>query len=95
MQKFMKNFCFAKHPNTVTWLLELMYILTNRFKPDDSKLEKRLKQDLAEVFDLLLRAASTIITDSFNVGYTERYGVDCIAFSPTVYEMLKRYQFTK
>jgi len=26
MQKFMKNFCFAKHPNTVTWLIELMYI---------------------------------------------------------------------
>ena len=91
----MKHFVHAKHPNTVTWLMELLYILTNRFKPDDSKLEKRLKQDLAEVFDQLLRASSSIITDGFNVGYTERYGVDCICFSPTVYEMMKRYQFTK
>jgi len=81
----------AKHPNTVTWLMEMLYILTNRFKPDDSKLEKRLKGDLSEVFDLILKAASSIITDSFGVNYTEKYGLDQICFSPSVYEMIKRY----
>lgn len=95
MHKFIKHFVHAKHPNTVTWLMELLYILTNKFKPDDSKLEKRLKQDLSEVFDQLMRASSSIIQDGFNVGYTEKYGVDCICFSPTVYEMIKRYHFTK
>ena len=51
MSKFIKNFMHAKHPNTITWIMELLYILKNRFKPDDSKLEKKLKFELYEVYD--------------------------------------------
>lgn len=91
----MRQFVNAKNPNTVTWLVEMLYILTNKFKPDDSKLEKRLKAELTEVFDSLLRAAASIITDGFGVKYTDAYGVDQICFSPTAYEMIKRYQFVK
>lgn len=91
MQKFVRSFVFTKHPNTITWLLELVYILTNRFKPDDSKLEKKLKSELNEVFDLLMRASSSIITDSFGVQYSEKYGLDSMCYSPCVYEMVKRY----
>jgi hypothetical protein len=85
----------TKNPNTVTWLVELLYILTNKFRPDDSKLEKKLKIELAEVFDLLLKASAGIITSSFGVKYTENYGIDQICYSPTAYEFLKRYQFMR
>ena len=95
MNKFLKYFVNAKHPNTVTWSMEILYLLTNRFKPDDSKLEKKLKLELSEVFDSVLKSAASILTDSFGVNYTEEYGIDKICFSPSVYEMIKRYQFTK
>lgn len=71
MARFMKAFVNTKNPNTVTWLIEMLYMLTNKFRPDDSKLEKRLKTELAEVFDLLLRGAASIITDSFGVKYSD------------------------
>ena len=73
------------------WLIETLYLLTNKFKPDDSKIEKKLKLELNEVFDQLLKCASNIITDSFMINYTLQYGLKNICFSPTAYEMLKRY----
>ena len=40
MTKFFKSFMYSKSPNTVLWLLEIMFILTNKFKPLEAKLEK-------------------------------------------------------
>lgn len=37
-----------------------------------------------------------IITDQFGVTeYRETFGIHDISFSPTIYEMLKRYQYIK
>jgi len=49
--KFVKGFINSRHPNTITWLSEIINILTNKFKPEDAKLEKRLKLEYHEVFD--------------------------------------------
>jgi hypothetical protein len=47
----------------VLWLLETLYLLTQKFKPDDSKLEKKLKLELHDIYDQLLKSSSQIITD--------------------------------
>jgi hypothetical protein len=36
--KFVKGFINSRHPNTITWLSEIINILTNKFKPEDAKL---------------------------------------------------------
>ena len=94
--KFFKNFIYTRNPTTVTWLLEILYILSAKFKPDDNKLEKKIKQDYHDVLDTLLKSATQIIQDTFGIKkYHETYGIDALALSPTIYEMVKRYEFLK
>ena len=93
--KFIKGFLNSRHPNTINWLLEIVNILANKFKPDDAKLEKKLKLEYNEVFDILLRTTASILTDSLNIVYSSQYGLNQMCFSPTVYEMLKRFEFVK
>lgn len=48
------------------------------------------------MLDTLLKSATQIIQDTFGIKkYHDSYGVDGVAFSPTVYEMIKRYEFLK
>jgi hypothetical protein len=93
--RFFKNFSMTKHPNTITWLLEILYLVSNKFKPDDSKLDKKLKSEFHEQLDILLKSAGEILTDSFCVTYTNMYGMNALSYSPTVYEMIKRFEWTK
>ena len=72
-----------------------MFILQNKFRPDDNKIDKKMKYEFHELLDTLLRASADIITDQFNVTYSSSYGFDGVAMSPTVYEFLKRYDFIK
>lgn len=93
--KFFQNFIHTRHPTTICWLLEILLLLTHKFKPQGNKLDKRLKAEYTQLLDALLRSAGAILSDSFGIRYTEAYGINQICFSPTVYEMLKRYEFTK
>jgi hypothetical protein len=44
----------------------------------------------------LLKSATQIIQDTFGIkSYHNDYGLGGVAFSPTVYEMIKRYEFLK
>jgi hypothetical protein len=95
MLKFFKCFIYSRSPITVCWLLEILNVLATKFKPEDSKLDKRVKADYLEILDTLLKSATMIIQDSFGVKYHENFGINNISFSPTVYEMLKRYEFVK
>jgi len=77
------------------WLLEIMFVLLNKFRPDDNKVDKKMKYEFHELLDTLLKASADIMTDQFNVTYNSSYGFDGVAISPTVYEFLKRYDFIK
>lgn len=72
-----------------------MFILFNKFKPDDTKIDKKLKFEFQELIDNLLRSSAEILTDQFNVKYKDDYGFEGVSLNPTVYEMLKRYEFVK
>ena len=43
----------------------------------------------------LLEKAADIISDRFQIRYSQHYGIDKICYNPTIYEMVKRYQFMK
>ena len=85
----------SRHPNTVCWLLEILLLLTHKFKPQGNKLDKGLKAEYTRLLDQLLRSASAILSDSFQIKYTSAYGIRDVSYSPTVYEMLKRYEWNK
>ena len=96
MQRFIRSLSFSKHPNTIMWLLEIMHLVANKFKLDDSKLDKRMKNEFHEQLEALLRSSTEILTDSFNINFVDSYhGLSAISFSPTVYEMLKRYEWVR
>ena len=91
MTKFFKAFMGSKHPNTICWLLEILYLLSDKFKAENSTLDKKLKGDLGLILDSLLKALSNILQDQFGLKYQSDYGITQLTFSPTVYEMLKRF----
>ena len=61
MMKFFKCFIYSRSPVTVNWLLEILYVLATKFKPEDTKLDKRVKAEYLDVLDTLLRSATMII----------------------------------
>lgn len=95
MLKFFKCFIYSRSPITVCWLLEILNVLSTKFKPEDSKLDRKVKMDYLEILDTLLKSATMIIQDTFGVKYHEAFGITNISYSPTVYEMIKRYEFVK
>jgi hypothetical protein len=95
MKNFMRVFLTSKHPNTICWMLEILHIVTDKFRAEDPILHKKLKVKLHEPFDSLMKSAIGIVTDSFGVKYSEDYGISKLTYSPTVYEMMKRYEFVR
>ena len=61
MMKFFKCFIYSRSPITVNWLLEILYILTNKFKHDNQKIDKKVKADYLDVLDTLLKSATMIL----------------------------------
>lgn len=61
MMKFFKCFIYSRSPITVNWLLEILYILMNKFKHDDQKIDKKVKTDYLDVLDTLLKSATMIV----------------------------------
>jgi hypothetical protein len=57
-QKFFKAFIGSKHPNTICWLLEILYLIADKFKAEDPALNKKLKTELSSTLEALLKASS-------------------------------------
>ncbi|CDW85800.1 n-terminal domain-containing protein [Stylonychia lemnae] len=91
--KFIKQFQQTKHPLTICWLLEILHILSNKFTASDAyKQETKLKRDFQEMLTLLLTSTASILSDTFKIEFEQSYGFK-IVFSPTVYELLRRFSF--
>lgn len=69
---FVKKFMLSKNPSTIVWLMEILLIITTKFKPDDVK---RIKTDFATVLDTLLKSTASVLTDSFGLTFTQTYGI--------------------
>ena len=74
--KFFQNFVHTRHPSTICWLLEILLLLTQKFRPGGNKVDKRLKGEYTALLDSLLKSAAAILSDSFGIRYTEAYGIN-------------------
>ena len=92
IQKYFNLFKMSRNPFTICWLLELLNIVTLKFKQEDAKLDNRLKKDFHEVFNNLLTNCSSIISDQFNIKFAKEQKYN-LCFPPSVYEMLWRYEY--
>lgn len=93
--KFFKNFSYSRYPTTICWLLEILLLVSIKFTPVALKMDKKHKSEFSGILEDLLEKAAKILSDSFGIRYSEQYGIDRICFSPTVYEMVKRYEFIR
>jgi hypothetical protein len=93
--KFFQNFFYSKFPTTICWLLEILLLISQKFTPSQLKLDKRHRAEFTTMMQKLLEKAADIISDRFQIRYSQQYGIDKICYNPTIYEMVKRYQFMK
>ena len=92
MVKYFTVFKLSRNPFTVCWLLEILNIVCLKFNLQEAKLDTRLRKDYHDLFNNMLGMFSAILTDASNVQFheTQAYG---LAFPPTVYELLWRYEY--
>ena len=84
----------ARHPNTTLWLIEILHILTNKFTPSSGMSnEKSLAKKLEGLLQYLLKLCGILIEDKGEIIYHHSWNLGDIHLNPTVYEMLKRFEF--
>lgn len=71
-----------------------MLLLSEKFLKHN-KMDKKQRLEFCGILDRLLEKASDITSDKFGIRYTKHYGIDKICYSPTVYEMVKRFEFSR
>jgi hypothetical protein len=67
VKNVIKVFLTTKHPNTICWMLEIMHIVTDKFRAEDPLLHKKLRSKLHDTFESLMKSAMSIVTDSFGI----------------------------
>ena len=88
VEKFKKQ----RHPNTTCWLIELLHILTSKFTPSSGMgQESWIAKRLENLLQYLLKLCATMI-ESDDIIY-EQWSLSDVHLNPTVYEMLKRFEF--
>ena len=74
--------------------MEILLLLSEKFLKHN-KLDKKQRNDFCYILNNLLEKASDVISDKFGIRYTKQYGIDKICYSPTIYEMVKRFEFSR
>ena len=92
MLKYFNVFKMSRNPFTVCWLLEVLNILSLKFNLLEARVDNRMRKEYHEVFNNMLTNCSSIISDTFNIRFHDKQ-VYSLAFPPTVYELLWRYEF--
>ena len=92
--EFISNFKWSRHPLTTCWLIEILHILSNKFIAPAALSKNSLQEKLEKQLTFLLENAATIINDEAKLDFNaNEYCLFDLHLSPTVYEMLKRFEF--
>jgi len=89
--RFLKYFQYSRHPTTICWMMEILFIISSKFTPKNAyKVEKKLKKDFQDIMQMLTENAARIISNDLNIGFSQDY---CLTFvyPPTMYEHLKAW----
>jgi hypothetical protein len=83
---------FSRHPSTILWLLELLYIFSNKFVLIDAyRADKNLKTDFSEITDLLVKNCASVLKGDLNVEFEKDYSL-IFCFPPSVHEYVKAFE---
>lgn len=69
-----------------------MNIITIKYQVQEAKLENKIKREYHEIFNNVLTNCASIVSDTFNIRFHDKQ-VYSLAFPPTIYEMLWRYEY--
>ena len=89
--RFLKYFQYSRHPTTICWMMEILYIMTQKFSPKEAyNVEKKLKKDYQDLMQILTENVARIISNDLNIGFAQDY---CLTFvyPPSMYEHLKAW----
>lgn len=106
--KFYRYFSSSKNPNTIFWLLEIIYLLSKKYSPKEALGEGNLKKALHEEINNLLQSAANYCSKAYQIFFNDPnlnikskenqppqanpYHL-VMPFSPTIYELYKNYLF--
>lgn len=91
---FVTSLQWSRHPITICWLLEILHILTNKFPSPNLMSNSTLQKKLEKLFTQVLKSAECIIKNEANLDFQNNdYCLFDLHLSPTIYEMLKRFEF--
>lgn len=95
LQKFMKNFMYSRHPPSIIWLLEILYIFSNKYVPIDAyRDDKNLKNEFTELTDHLVQNCALVLSGELNVQFEKDYSL-VFCFPPSVHEYIKAYDLSQ
>lgn len=89
--KFLKYFQYSRHPSTICWMMEVLYIISSKFSPKSAYKEvKKLKKDYQDIMQMLTENAARIISNDLNISFGTDYGLEFV-YPPSMYEHLKAW----
>ena len=92
--EFVQKFKWTRHPITTYWLIEIIHILSNKFVAPAALDQTDIQDKLEKQLTFLLENAACIINNEAKLDFnTHEYCLFDLHLSPTVYEILKRFQF--
>jgi hypothetical protein len=72
--KFLKYFQYSRHPTTICWMMETLYIVSQKFSPKEAYVvEKKLKKDYQDLMQILTENVARIISTDLNIGFSDDY----------------------
>ena len=90
--KFIKSFWHSRHPLTICWLLEILYIFSNKFTLGEAyRIDKKLKKEYQELTLCLVEHCAAVLNNSINISFDKNYNLK-VVFPPSVHEFIKAFE---
>ena len=92
LMKFIKSFQHSRHPLTICWLLEILYIFSNKFMVAEAyRLDKKLRKEYQDLTTSLIEHCSAVLNNSINISFDKNYNLK-VVFPPSVHEFIKAFE---
>ena len=71
LKNYVNVFKNSRNPFTICWLVEMLYMVSEKFNLADDRLDKKLKQEYYELLNSILSNQSLIISDNFKISFSK------------------------
>lgn len=71
--KVLKAFSLSKNPNTVVWIMEILFTMSKKYSPKEILTDKKLKKDLHDLIADKFLFLSLWVSNSYQVLFNEPY----------------------